>query len=92
MDIAEFKRITLQVIKDNGIRPYIPTVIVPSEGVVVALEGIPDDITHENAARIWINESGYESKEHFLAFKVSDEEIHLEHRKADGTIETEMIR
>ena len=92
MDIAEFKRITEQVIQDNGIPPYIPTVIVPSEGVVVALNGIPDDITHVDAARIWINESGYDSKEYFLAFKVSDEEIHLEHHKEDGMVETATIR
>ena len=92
MDIAEFKRITLQVIQDNGIPPYIPTVIIPSEGVVMALEGIPDDITHEDASRIWIKESDYESKEYFLAFKVSDEEIHLEHHKEDGTVETETIK
>jgi len=92
MDIAEFQRITMTVIQDSGIPPYIPTVIIPSDGVVVALEGIPDDISHEDAARIWIKESDYESKEYFLAFKVSDEEIHLEHHKEDGTVETAMIR
>ena len=92
MDIAEFQRITMTVIQDSGIPKYIPTVIIPSEGVVVAIEGIPDDITHEEAARIWVNESGYELKEYFLAFKVSDEEIHLEHHKEDGVVETAAIR
>ncbi len=92
MDIAEFKRITMQVIQDNGIPPYIPTLIVPSEEAVMCLRGIPEDISHEDAARDWVQEMGFESKEYFLAFKVSDEEIHLEHHKADGMVDTETIK
>jgi hypothetical protein len=92
MDIAEFKRITEQVIQDNGIPPYIPTLIVPSEEAVMLLRGIPEDMSHEVAARDWVQEMGHESKEYFLAFKVSDEEIHLEHHKEDGMVETATIR
>jgi hypothetical protein len=91
MDIAEFRSITMTVIQDSGIIKYIPTLILPSEGVVMALQGIPDDINHEDAARQWIRDSGYESMEYFLAFKVSDEEIHLEHHKDDSLVETAVI-
>ena len=92
MDIAEFRSITMTVIQDSGIAKYIPTLILPSEGVVMALEGIPDDMSHEEAARQWIRDSGYESLEYFLAFKVSDEEIRLEHHKGDLLIETAVIK
>jgi len=58
----------------------------------MALEGIPSDVSDEVAARKWIQDSGYESKEYFLAFKVSDEEIHLEHHKDDSLVETAVIK
>lgn len=91
MDLAEFRSITLAVIRDSGIAAYIPTLVLPAEGIVMALEGIPDDMSHEDAARIWIRDSGYDSMEYFLAFKVSDEEIHLEHHKDDLSVETAVI-
>lgn len=65
MDIAEFRDITIAVIRDGGIAEYIPTLILPAEGVVMALEGIPNDVSDEDAARKWLRDSGHESKEYF---------------------------
>jgi len=91
MNITDFQRMTMRIVQDDGIAEYLPTLILPSEGVVIALEGIPNDINHEDAARKWIKDSGHESKEYFLAFKVSNEEIHLEHHKDNLLIETAVI-
>ncbi|MBK9006153.1 MAG: hypothetical protein IPM31_04080 [Anaerolineae bacterium] len=91
MDIAEFRSITMTVIRESGIADYIPTLILPAEGVVMALEGIPSDISHEDAARQWIRENGYESAEYFLAFRAAGDEIYLEHRKDNLLIGTAVI-
>ena len=92
MNIATFRKMTLDVIQEEGIPEYIPTLILPSEKVVIVLEEIPGDVSHEAAARKWVKDSGHESKEYFLAFKMSDEEIRLEHHKDNSVVETAIIK
>jgi hypothetical protein len=43
MEITEFAEVTYQVLKDTPIDVYIPTLCLPEQGMIQALQGIPDD-------------------------------------------------
>jgi hypothetical protein len=71
MEITEFAEVTYQVLKDTPIDVYIPTLCLPEQGMIQALQGIPDD-QEDNLREIsldWATNTAGETEEFLVAFR-----------------------
>ena len=66
MNLKDFVDNTIEVIREDGIASYLPTLIFPDTHEVVAIEGIPDDVDHRQAIQKVILRSGHQEREFFF--------------------------
>jgi hypothetical protein len=80
LTLVEFAKITRRVIARDGLDNYLPTALYPERREFVVLEGVPEDVDVESAARRWAFERAKEGEEVFVAFKVSATRFKVLHR------------
>lgn len=71
MEIPEFAEITYQVLKDTPIEVYIPTLCLPEQGMIQALQGIPaeEEANLREISLDWALKTADETEEFLVAFR-----------------------
>jgi hypothetical protein len=71
VDLDAFIAMTQRIVAQDGSEDYLPTLVLPAAGQVIALEGVPDNIDTETASRKWASETAGELDDYFLAFQIN---------------------
>ena len=77
--LEQFAKITVNVIRENGLDGYLPTLMVPSTKEVRAIDGIPVEIDHRDAIQDVIVRDGLNSSEFFFGVQTAPNEITTGH-------------
>jgi len=91
VDLEQAAEITREIIDKLSFTSFLPTLIIPQTKHVVTSANIPPTVSHEEAAKDLPKKEKLEHEEYFLAFKISDREIKIEHHKLNGTVESIQI-
>jgi hypothetical protein len=84
--LPEFARITRRAIASDGFGGYLPTALYPDRREVIVLEGVPEDVSVESAARRWAFERAKDGEEVLVAFKISSTRFKIV-RQHEGQVE-----
>ncbi|MFD0739653.1 hypothetical protein ACFQZQ_10220 [Lysobacter koreensis] len=88
--IRSFIAITDQVIREDGLDCYLPTLLVPARDHVMVLEGVPAGIDQEGFAQEWAAEHVAPGESFLLAFRV-DEEHYKVVSSMDGLLQHQTL-
>ncbi len=84
VDLAQISELTAQIIRNDGIENYLPTLIIPKEMCVRVLENAPKGSYQKVDAHDWVRQIDIEEgKEYFLAFKINESSVTIEWHKID---------
>ena len=81
MTLESFADSTIEVIKEDGIDEYLPTIALSKINELRVIDGIPENIDHKEAIQNVVRRSGYDSQEFFWAVLSSPGVITLGHSK-----------
>jgi hypothetical protein len=79
MTLKSFAQATINVIHEDGIAEYLPTIVLTETQEVRVIEGIPANIDHRTAVQNVVRRSSYESKEFFFGVRSASETITIGH-------------
>jgi hypothetical protein len=79
MTLQDFAEITMNVIREDGIDGYLPTLVLPDTKHIRVIQGIPDDVDHRDAVQNVVRRSGYETREFFFGVQSTSHEITIGH-------------
>ena len=86
LTLASFAASTINVIRDDGIAEYLPTIVLPTTQEFRVIEGIPADVDHREAVQDVIRRSGYSKADFFFGVRSGPAEITVGHyRPQKGT-------
>jgi hypothetical protein len=69
MTLRDFAEMTVNVIREDGIAEYLPTLLFPETQEIRAIRGIPDDVDHREAIQNVVRRSGHERREFFFGIR-----------------------
>ena len=70
---------TINVIREDGIAGYLPTIVLTKTQEFRVIEGISAAVDHRTAIQDVIRRSGYEAKEFFFGVRSAPEQITIRH-------------
>jgi len=79
MQIEQFAAITSNVIREQGIGGFQPTVCFPERRDIRALSGVPEDEAHEPIALRWAASLANPGEGYLVAFKHSETQFKVVH-------------
>jgi hypothetical protein len=79
MTLESFANSTIEVIKEDGIDEYLPTIVLSAINQVRVIEGIPDEVDHKEAIQNVVRRSGYQDQEFFFGVLSSSGVITVGH-------------
>ena len=79
MTLASFAQATINVIREDGIAEYLPTIVLTEIDEFRVIEGIPATVDHRTAIQNVVRRSNHESKEFFFGVRSSPEQITIGH-------------
>jgi hypothetical protein len=79
MTLDSFAQATINVIREDGIAEYLPTIVLTETQEFRVIEGIPATVDHRTAVQNVVRRSNYESKEFFFGVRSSPETITIGH-------------
>ncbi|MGC3989414.1 MAG: hypothetical protein QM796_07000 [Chthoniobacteraceae bacterium] len=79
MTLDSFAQATINVIREDGIAEYLPTIVLTETQEFRVIEGIPSTVDHRTAIQNVVRRSSYESKEFFFGVCSSPEQITIGH-------------
>ena len=87
LTLSGFIQTTLEVLQDNGIDTYLPTIIpLGSPGKpVICIKGIPEEVDHRDAIQQVILEAGLNDSEFFFCVRNAENELVGGHYRESGT-------
>jgi hypothetical protein len=77
--LEQFTNITVNVIREDGLNGYLPTLMNPATKEVRAIESIPADIDHRDAIQDVIVRDGLHLGEFFFGVQTAPREITTGH-------------
>lgn len=77
MTLESFAEATIQVIREDGIAGYLPTILL--NGEIRVIEGIPATVDHRTAIQNVVRRSNLEDNEFLFGVRSADETITLGH-------------
>ena len=83
--LEEFTRITVQVIREDGLDGYLPTILHRATKVIRAIDGIPEDVEHHDAIQNVIAHEKLEAEEFFFGVQTGPKTIITGHHTREGT-------
>ena len=88
MDIAAFAEITYQVLRTTPLESYIPTLCLPEQGAIHALQGVPpeEEIRIREIALNWAESTAAENEEFLVAYRDGDGYFRII-RRCDGKLQ-----
>ena len=81
MNLESFSSATINVIQEEGLSEYLPTLVFVETAEIRVIEGIPDDIDHRTAIQNVVRRAGHNSKEFFFGVLSSPNEITIGHHR-----------
>ncbi len=82
MNIERFAEITKKIISENGIEEFIPTICLPEQGQIVALEDISEDADFENEVFEYaLSKANSDEEEVLFVFRSGPKEFTILQRK-----------
>ncbi|MEZ6058505.1 MAG: hypothetical protein R3C01_17525 [Planctomycetaceae bacterium] len=79
MTLQDFAKMTINVIREDGLDGYLPTFVLPDTQQIRAIEGIPADVDHRDAVQNVVQRSGYETREFFFGVQSAPQQITIGH-------------
>ena len=79
MTLREFSEMTIEVIREDGLANYLPTLAFPDTQEIRAIQGIPSEVDHRDAIQNVVRRSGHEKKEFFFGVRSGPQEIIVGH-------------
>ena len=79
MNLETFSQATVNVIREDGISLYLPTILLTESQSFRVIEGIPVTVDHRVAIQNVIRRSGYERSEFFFGVRSAPQEITIGH-------------
>jgi hypothetical protein len=79
MTLDSFAQATINVIREDGITEYLPTIVLTETQEFRVIEGIPAIVDHRTAVQNVVRHSSYESKEFFFGVRSAPEQITIGH-------------
>jgi hypothetical protein len=79
MTLQDFAGMTIEVVRQDGMEGYLPTLILTGTQEVRVIRGIPDHIDHRAAIQSVVRRSGHETEEFFFGVKSAAQEITIGH-------------
>ncbi|GAA5496813.1 hypothetical protein Rhal01_02998 [Rubritalea halochordaticola] len=79
MTVESFASSTIEVIKEDGIDEYLPTIVLPSINEFRVIEGIPNNVDHITAIQNVIRKHEYQKEEFLFGVLSSSGVITLGH-------------
>jgi hypothetical protein len=79
MTLDSFAQATINVIREDGIPEYLPTIVLIETQEFRVIEGVPATIDHRVAIQNVVRRSSYESKEFYFGVRSSPEQITIGH-------------
>lgn len=79
MNLESFAKSTIEVIKEDGIDEYLPTIVLSAINEFRVIEGIPDEVDHKEAIQNVVRRSGYQDQEFFFGVLSSSGVITVGH-------------
>jgi hypothetical protein len=79
MTLDSFAQTTINVLRDDGISEYLPTIVLTGTQEIRTIQGIPATIDHRTAIQNVIRRAHYESKEFFFGVRSTPETLTAGH-------------
>lgn len=70
---------TINVLKEDGVDGYVPTILLLDTQQIHCIEGIPEEIDHRDAIQNVVKRSGYENQEFFFGVQSEANQITVGH-------------
>jgi hypothetical protein len=81
--LEEFTQITLQVLEEQSLATYAPTLVV--EGMIQVVEGIPEGMDHREAIQDLVRRAGLVGRDFLFGLRTGKGEITTGHHGPEGT-------
>lgn len=81
MTLEEFAEITIDVVRDDDIEDYLPTLAFPDTQEIRAIQGIPDEVDHREAIQKVVRRSNHEKQEFFFGVRSAPGRITVGHHR-----------
>ncbi len=89
MTLDEFAELTRRIVGRDGFDDFAPTACFPERQEVRVLDGLPEGVDVEEAARSWALENANSNEEVLIAFRVDPERFKII-RRAAGCFENKI--
>ena len=87
MTLDSFAQATINVVREDGIAEYLPTIVLTDIQEFRVVEGIPATVDHRTAVQNVIRRSGYDSKEFYFGVRSAPDQITIGHyRPGEPTV------
>jgi hypothetical protein len=80
--LEEFSEMTVNVLREDGIAEYLPTIVVEDEFFVV--EGIPPEVDHRVAIQNTIKRKGLAEGGYLFGVRSGESEVTIGRRSSEG--------
>ena len=92
MTLDEFTEMTKNVITEDGIAEYLPTLAFPDTKEVRVTQGIPEKVDHRDAIQNVIGRSGHEKREFLFGVRSAYDRVTIGHvRPGEPTVFMEIV-
>jgi hypothetical protein len=81
MTLESFARVTLNIVQEDGISEYLPTLVLLDTNEIRVIEGIPRDVDHTTAIQNVVRKAGHNLKEFFFGVLSSPKIITIGHHR-----------
>jgi hypothetical protein len=71
--IESFIAITRDIIAEDGLEDFLPTLMFPDRGAVHVLEDASDAMDHEAEALAWVRQAVPPQENYFLAYRADEQ-------------------
>lgn len=79
MTLESFAESTINVIRDDGMAEYLPTLAFPEAREFRVIKGIPETVDHRAAVQKVVRRSGLDGREFMFGVRSAEGEITLGH-------------
>jgi len=81
MTLQDFGKMTINVIREDGVAGYLPTIVLTDTQQIQAIEGIPADVDHRDAIQNVISRSALGTREFFFGVQSGPQQLTIGHSR-----------
>ncbi|MDX1952543.1 MAG: hypothetical protein SFY81_10175 [Verrucomicrobiota bacterium] len=81
MTLQEFAEVTIEVLKDDGLEEYLPTVAFPKTRELRVISDIPEDLDHREAIQNLLQRGDFQKTEFFFGVRSGPNQVTIGHSR-----------